>query len=127
MRLFIDECLSPSLALRLNESGVHDAIHPLHVGRRGAQDHTVLARCIDEDRVVVTENGRDFRVLVERAGLHLGLIILPCLERDVTWTLLQSALAWLAERGEPADLMVNHVLDLTGGGEPDFYALPAGT
>lgn len=121
--MFIDECLSPSLAIWLNETGAHDAIHPLHVGRRGARDDTVLARCIDEDRVVVTENGRDFRVLVAQAELHPGLIILPCLDREATWTLLRDAVAWLAARGEPADLMVNHVLDLTKHGQPDFYAL----
>ena len=125
MRLFIDECLSPSLAIRLNETGTHDAIHPLHVGRRRARDDTVLARCIDEDRVVVTENGRDFRILVERTELHPGLIILPCLDREATWALLQGALAWLADQGDPADLMVNHVLDLTSGTQPDYYPLPS--
>jgi predicted nuclease of predicted toxin-antitoxin system len=30
--LFIDECLSPILARRLNESGEHDAVHPLDLG-----------------------------------------------------------------------------------------------
>ncbi len=30
MKLFIDECLSPQLAARLNAAGRHDAVHPLH-------------------------------------------------------------------------------------------------
>lgn len=122
MRLFVDECLSPSLAFWLNGTGVHDAIRPLHVGRRGGRDDTVLARCIDEDRVVVTENGRDFRGPVTEEELHPGLIILPCLDREATWALLQGALVWLAARGEPSDMMVNHVLDLTGG-RLNFFAL----
>jgi hypothetical protein len=44
LRLFIDESLSPDFALRLNDLGKFDAIHPLHVGRRGEPDHRVLAR-----------------------------------------------------------------------------------
>jgi predicted nuclease of predicted toxin-antitoxin system len=46
VRLFIDECLSPQLALRLNQTGRHDAVHPLHIGRRREPDHRVLAWCI---------------------------------------------------------------------------------
>jgi predicted nuclease of predicted toxin-antitoxin system len=88
MRLFIDESLSPLLATRCNETGRHHAVHPLHVGRRGDSDHRVLTRRIAEDRVIVTQNARDFRRLVRNAELHSGLIILPFATRDVTWELL---------------------------------------
>ena len=81
MKLFIDECLSPQIALRLSRTGRHDAVHPLHVGRRGERDPRVLERCIAEDRVVVTGNARDFRRLVGDADIHPGLIILPALDR----------------------------------------------
>jgi predicted nuclease of predicted toxin-antitoxin system len=89
VRFFIDECLSPQLAIRLNHAGRHDAVHPLHVGRRGAPDHSVLAWCIEEDRIMVTQNARDFRRLIGRTELHPGLIILPSVGREGTWTLLQ--------------------------------------
>ena len=82
MRLFIDECLSPALARLLNQSGEPDAIHPLDVGRRGAPDHVVVQRCLSEDRVIVTENARDFRALLAGAELHPGLIILPAIDRE---------------------------------------------
>jgi len=82
--LFIDECLSPQLALRLNQTGLHDAVHPLHVGRRGEPDHLVLAWCIAEVCVIVTENARDFRRPVGRVELHPGLIILPSIDREGT-------------------------------------------
>ena|SRR5215475_7635668 len=59
-----DECLSPELATRLNKTGRHDAIHPLHVGRRGEPDRRLLQRCVAEDRTIVTENARDFRRLI---------------------------------------------------------------
>jgi predicted nuclease of predicted toxin-antitoxin system len=81
VRFFIDECLSPQIARRLNESGQHDAVHPLDIGRRGEADSIVVARCIAEDRIIVTENARDFRKLVARETIHPGLIVMPCVDR----------------------------------------------
>lgn len=119
LRFFIDECLSPQIALRLNASGDHDAIHPLHVGRRGEEDSTVLARCVAEDRIIVTENGRDFRKLAAREPVHPDLILIPCVDRETSWRLLQAAIAHLhaLDCGRPQDVVVNHVLqvDVTGG------------
>lgn len=112
VRLFIDECLSPKLALLLNESGKHDAIHPLNVGRRGAPDHIVVRRCLSEDRVIVTENARDFRALLAGAELHPGLIILPATDRDSTWELLRTVIDFLTARGDPMKIMVNHVVEI---------------
>ena len=124
VKLFIDECLSPRLALWLNDTGEHDAAHPLHVGRRGLPDHAVLAWCLDEDRTIVTENARDFRKLVGGADLHPGLIILPALSREETWQFLQAAIAFLAEHGAPSDVMVNHVLEVSDNGSMTLYELP---
>ena len=125
MKLFIDECLSPQLATRLNATGRYDAVHPLHVGRRGEPDHRVLQWCIAEDRVIVTENARDFRRLVGRVQVHPGLIILPAIDREGTWTLLLTALAYLEARGNPADIMVNHALEVDESGAITFVALPS--
>ncbi|HEX9836459.1 MAG TPA: DUF5615 family PIN-like protein [Alphaproteobacteria bacterium] len=124
MRLFIDECLSPRIAEWLNNSGQHDAVHPLHVGRRGEQDHTVLARCIDEDRVLVTQNAQDFRNLIGREPLHPGLIVLPALGRKEAYRLILRAIEVLACQGEPGDVMVNHVLEVTTDGACTLYAMP---
>lgn len=112
MRFFIDECLSPSLALLLNESGEHEAVHPLNVGMRGKPDHIVVQRCLSEDRVIVTENARDFRALLAGAELHPGLIILPSTDRDRTWRLLRKVIAFLTVRGDPMRIMVNHVAEI---------------
>jgi predicted nuclease of predicted toxin-antitoxin system len=87
VRFFIDESLSPQLAIRLNETSHHDAIHPLHVGRRGEPDHRVVERCVGEDRIIVTQNARDFRRLIGRVEIHPGLIILPAIDRQGTWRL----------------------------------------
>jgi len=125
VKLFIDECLSPQLATRLNATGRYDAVHPLHVGRRGEPDHRVLQRCIAEDRVIVTENARDFRRLVGRVQVHPGLIILPAIDREGTWMMLRSALAFLEARGNPADDMVNHILEVDESGAIAFVPLPS--
>lgn len=125
MRLFIDESLSPKLAVWLNDTGRHDAVHPLHVGRRGEPDRRVLERCIAEDRVLVVQNARDFRALVGTADIHPGLIILPALNRDATWSLLQKAIAYLEAAGDPMDVMVNHVLEIGADGAIRLAPLPA--
>jgi len=124
VRLFIDECLSPQLALRLKEEGQHDAIHPRDMGRLGEPDHVVLARCLDEDRAIVTENAVDFRKLVARQDVHPGLIILPSVSRERSFSLLVDGLAHLASQGEPSDVIVNHVLEIGKDGGFALSPLP---
>ncbi len=116
MRLFIDESLSPQLATRLNLKGRYEAVHPLHVGRRGEPDHRVLASCIAEDRIIVTQNARDFRKLVGQVEIHPGLIILPSIDREGTWLLLEAAIGFLEARGNPIDVMLNQVLEVEVSG-----------
>jgi predicted nuclease of predicted toxin-antitoxin system len=123
VKIFIDESLSPGLAVRLNADVGCEAIHPLHVGRRGEPDHRVLARCIAEDRIIVTQNARDFRRLVGNTEIHPGLIILPSVDREGTWALLQAAIAFLKQRGDPATAMVNHVLEISISGGIAFSEL----
>jgi predicted nuclease of predicted toxin-antitoxin system len=125
LRLFIDECLSPQLAQHLNASGRHDATHPRDIGRLGDPDHIVLARCIAEDRVIVTENAVDFRKLVANQDIHPGLIILPSIGRAQSLQLLADALTWLAARGKDSDVIVNHVLEVTEAGGFNLSPLPA--
>ncbi|MYB37807.1 MAG: hypothetical protein F4Y26_10575 [Gammaproteobacteria bacterium] len=109
MRLFLDECLSPRIAARLNAEGLHVAEHPRDFGGLGAPDHRVLGRCIERDLVLVTQNARDFRALVETEAIHPGLVILPSVGRLQAQSLLHAAMDFLAARGEPMDIMVNHV------------------
>ena len=75
--------------------------------------------------MIVTENARDFRRLVGRVQVHPGLIILPAIDREGTWTLLLTALAYLEARGNPADIMVNHALEVDESGAITFVALPS--
>jgi len=113
VKLFIDECLSPDYATWLNERG-HDAVHPLHVGRRRQLDHTVVANCIAEDRPIVTENIGDFTILLGAQDIHPGLIALPQGGKDQVWRLLETAIAFLEGLGgDPTDHLVNACLSFS--------------
>nr|WP_252393714.1 DUF5615 family PIN-like protein [Candidatus Rhodoblastus alkanivorans] len=122
--MFIDECLSPEIALDLAQAG-HDAVHPLHIGRRGEQDHTVKDRCIAEDRVIVTENVGDFKALLGREAIHPGLIALPQTSRAKGLKLINAAIALLEGLGgDPMDAIVNRYIDFDDSGEPKLHPLP---
>ena len=76
-----------------------------------------------EDRVIVTENARDFRRLVGKTDLHPGLIILPALDREGTWKRLQVTL--IEEHREPMNVTVNHVVEVDESGKIRFSSLPS--
>ncbi|MGE3872394.1 MAG: DUF5615 family PIN-like protein [Parvibaculaceae bacterium] len=129
MRFFIDECISPSLARHLNESGLHDAVHPRDRGRLGEADHVVFARAIEEDRIIVTENAEDFYRLAARVDLYPGLIILPSLARLEAQRLMDRAVAYLFRHGgaHPENLLVSSVLTISAAGKLRIEALPQGS
>ena len=115
--------------MRLNETGDHLAVHPRDVGRRGDPDHVVLRNAIAEDRIIVTENARDFRGLVGREDLHPGLVILPCVSRNQCMHLLLTAIAFLEAKAlrvneAAADHMVNRVIEVDVAGHCRIYPLP---
>ena len=98
-------------------------MHPRDFGGLGQPDHAVLQRCLDEDLVLVTANARDFRALVASEDVHPGLIILPCLDRQESETLLRAAIRYLSELGDPTQVMVNHVLEVSTGAEITLFPL----
>lgn len=126
MRLFLDECLSPTIGRALNAEGAHSVTHPRDVGGLGAPDREVLARCVERDLVLVTENARDFRALVAAEDIHPGMIVLPSVGRARSETLLRAAIDFLLARGDPMGVMVNHVLEVSEDAEMTLYPLPVG-
>ena len=124
MRLFIDECLSPRIATDLAGFG-HDAIHPLHVGRRGERDDTVKNRCIAEDRVIVTENVGDFRALLASEEIHPGLIAVPQTSRQHGFDLILAAIAFLKRvEADPMRAIVNGMVSFDAEDRPMLSPLP---
>ena len=77
-RILLDENVSPALAAALRARG-HDAVHVEDVGLAGADDPVVFAFAVRELRAVLTQNVRDFVLLVrehaERGQSHHGLIL----------------------------------------------------
>ncbi|MGE0717965.1 MAG: DUF5615 family PIN-like protein [Alphaproteobacteria bacterium] len=126
MRFFVDECISPTVSHHLNKTGIHDSIHPRDRGRLREADHTVFARAIAEDRIVVTENAGDFRRLAAAVDLHPGLIVLPSVSRAEAWSLMVQVLDHLARAagGRPEDRLVNAVLTISRDGTIRIEPLP---
>ena len=117
VRLFLDECISPAILRALNAEGTHLVMHPRDFGGLGAPDRNVLARCVEQDLVLVTQNARDFLGLVSAQDVHPGLIILPCVGRARSETLLRAVIEYLSKRGDPMEVMVNRVLEVAANGE----------
>lgn len=126
MKLFIDECISPSLSRHLNESGLHNAIHPRDRGRLREPDHVVFACAIAEDRIIVTENADDFRRLAAGVDLHPGLIILPSVARLEAQRLMDLVIAHLYRLNpeRPQDAVVNSALTISRTGSIRIDPLP---
>lgn len=66
MRFLIDNALPPRLALLLRQSG-HDAVHVRDYRIQGAPDEVILARALDEDRILVSADS-DFGAILARQG-----------------------------------------------------------
>ena len=79
MRLLLDEMYAPAVAVELRARG-HDvlSVHEIDPVLVGASDAEVLSAAISAERVLVTENVRDFRpleiALLEGGDHHHGIV-----------------------------------------------------
>lgn len=71
MRFLIDECLHTSLVGVAEQHG-HECRHVNWLGLSGAADWDLMARIIDDDFTLVTNNAADFRRLYARASCIRG-------------------------------------------------------
>ena len=122
LRLLIDECLSPVLVDVGHQHGF-EAHHVVHMGWVSRKDPFLRAQLIEGDFTLVTNNWRDFRPMLEQAGLHAGAIILPNVPRDEQVRLFDLALRAAAELSDPPDL-VNTILEVDPDGTVRVYDLP---
>jgi predicted nuclease of predicted toxin-antitoxin system len=123
VKLLIDECLSHRFVRRLHNLGYPDSRHLIHIGMLGFRDDQIVARAFADDRVIVTANGRDYKKLLSRMTLHPGAIIVEALEGEAVWLLLQRALADIAFQADPANYMVNRVVEVSTSGGVVAYLL----
>lgn len=76
MRLLLDECIGDrSLALALKTAG-HDVARSIDVLGGGADDPAVFEYARADDRVLVTFNIDDFRMLAEQTPVHPGMLLI---------------------------------------------------
>lgn len=129
MKLWIDECLSPTLVERANGRG-YWATCNRDRGLLGASDEALHEIVIDEEAVFVTNNESDFVALCRAVDLHTGLLILPQADRrEAQWPLLDAALTYIEKQAEgenesAADWMLNKRVEVDIGGEAAHEDLP---
>jgi hypothetical protein len=112
LRLLLDENVSPAIVRLLSAAG-HDAYHVRDRGLIDQPDHVIWRRAVDEDRVLVTINARDFVRLAGREDLHGGLLTFPSGSRPVEQlTLILLAIErFAADRAQGQD-STNRRLDI---------------
>jgi hypothetical protein len=80
VKVYLDEDLSPDVALLLRRRGV-DATHAFEVGNSQLTDRAQLDHATREARAIVTRNVVDFLVLAREAvatnSRHAGIILIP--------------------------------------------------
>ncbi len=120
-KLLLDENISPRVALDLRDEGV-DAVAVRDRGLRGASDPEVFRTALEEERIVVTKNVRDFERLAGSCALHAGVVLLEHndLLRGEQLETLRRVVIELARRAD----MVNTVLRVAADGTMTFELVP---
>jgi hypothetical protein len=94
MKFFIDEMFPSSIAISLAKFG-HDATSPAALGALAMSDRRIIELCMEEERVLVTENIRDFAQVADCSILLVLKVWWPgeALELRLTRALQRWALA----------------------------------
>ena len=128
MRFFIDEDLSPALVGPCRDAG-YEATCSRDRDMLGMSDREVAALCLEEERVLVSNNAGDFFKRTSAVGLHPGLVILPLGSRaqEVEW--MRAAVAAIEELAAaagtvPADQMINAVIEVSEDGSCQGFEYP---
>jgi predicted nuclease of predicted toxin-antitoxin system len=129
VKLWIDECLSPTLVERANRRG-YWATCNRDRGLLGVRDDALHKVVIDKEAVFVTNNEADFVALYRRVDLHTGLLILPQTQkREALWPLLDAALDYIERQANAAaetaaDWMLNKRVEVDPSGTATHDDLP---
>jgi predicted nuclease of predicted toxin-antitoxin system len=122
VKLWIDECLSPTLVARANRRG-YWATCNRDRDLLGVTDKALHELVIDEEAVFVTNDEADFVALYRRVDLHTGLLILPQTNRrEAVWLLFDAALDYIertakTEGETPSEWMINKRVEIAIDGK----------
>lgn len=130
MKLWIDECLSPTLVERANQRGYWATCNRDRdlLGIRDEHLHEIV---IEEEAVFATNNEADFAVLYREVDLHTGLLILPQTDsREGQWPLLDAALDYIEQQAAAsaetaAEWMLNRGVEVDADGAVRHEDLPS--
>ena len=94
-----------------------------------ASDREVSALCFAEDRILVTNNAKDFLELAEGEGVHPGLVFMPLGSQKEMCGWMRSAIEEIerlaaATKSSPAALMLNSVVEVDEAGSCIRYEYP---
>lgn len=129
MKLWIDECLSPTLVARANRRGYWSTCNRDR-DLLGVADKNLHELVIDEEAVFVTNDEADFVALYQRVDLHTGLLILPQTDRrEALWPLLDAALDYIEKQARAAtetaaEWMLNKRVEVDPSGKATHDELP---
>jgi len=129
VKLWIDECLTPTLAARANRRG-YWATCNRDRDMLGVTDKDLHKVVTDEESVFVTNNEADFVALYRRVDLHAGLLILPQTDtREAQWPLLDAALDYIEGQAKAAaetaaEWMLNKRVEVDPSGTATHDDLP---
>ena len=131
VKLWIDECLSPTLVERANGRG-YWATCNRDRDLLGSRDKTLHEIVIEEEAVFVTNNESDFVALCQKVDLHTGLLILPQTKRrEAQWPLFDTALEYIEQHADvdgetTGDWMLNKRVEVDLSGAVMHEDLPDG-
>ena len=98
MRFFIDAMWPPSVSQYLNQNG-HDAVSPDSLGIPRMEDRDIVLLATDQQRVIVTENAKDFYFV---ASCPVLIVLKSWWPRQVASSRLGMLLdRWAAANPEP--------------------------
>jgi predicted nuclease of predicted toxin-antitoxin system len=129
VKLWIDECLSPTLVERANRHG-YWATCNRDRDLLGVRDQVLHRIVIEEEAVFVTNDEADFVALYRQVDLHTGLLILPqAPTREALWPLLDAALYYIEQQAKAAgetaaEWMLNKRVEIDSSGEATHDDLP---
>ncbi len=108
----IDECLSPELA-DVAIARRAEAHHVNHRALTSWPDPVTARWCVDNDYVLVTNNGRDFRRIYASLDLHPGLVvILPTVKLGIQTGLFGAVIDWAATQPD----LINKLFEIDAAG-----------
>lgn len=122
IQFLIDEDVTPKLQQEAAVRG-YNAYAVQYLDQKGAPDHVLRKRMMDESLTLVTGNWKDFRPMLQREGIHPGAISLPDVPRSEQIRLFHAALDFIEGSKPPLD-MINTVLVLDEQGSVTQFAIP---